>query len=154
MFFVRDDLVRFPLSKKPSHEELLAVFKRERLRRKVTRSKTVVRKASAEAGIAVVRRNTEEVQGRGNFEVFEELFADDFADHTPTPENLMAQEIWLTTLIPAASAEAGKAASIRMAYRVATADQGARHEGFYETGVFGDRARSRRWCHGRCCGVR
>jgi hypothetical protein len=40
---------------------------------------------SSEAGIAVVRRNTEEVQGRGNFEVFEELFAADFVDHTPQP---------------------------------------------------------------------
>ena len=34
---------------------------------------------------AVVRRNTEEVQGKGNFDVFEELFADDFIDHTPQP---------------------------------------------------------------------
>jgi steroid delta-isomerase-like uncharacterized protein len=34
---------------------------------------------------AVVRRNTEEVQGRGNYEVFDELFADDFVDHTPQP---------------------------------------------------------------------
>ena len=40
---------------------------------------------SSEAGIAVVRRNTEEVQSRGNFEVFEELFAPDFVDHTPQP---------------------------------------------------------------------
>ena len=32
---------------------------------------------------AVVRRNTEEVQGRGNFEVFEQLFSPDFVDHTP-----------------------------------------------------------------------
>ena len=40
---------------------------------------------SSDAGIAVVRRNTEEVQGGGNFEVFEELFADDFLDHTPQP---------------------------------------------------------------------
>jgi hypothetical protein len=40
---------------------------------------------SSEAGIAVVRRNTEEVQSRGNFEVFEELFAADFVDHTPQP---------------------------------------------------------------------
>jgi hypothetical protein len=39
----------------------------------------------SEAAKAVVRRNTEEVQGRGNFEVFEELFADDFLDHTPQP---------------------------------------------------------------------
>jgi hypothetical protein len=30
-----------------------------------------------EAAKAVVRRNTEEVQGGGNFEAFEELFADD-----------------------------------------------------------------------------
>ena len=40
---------------------------------------------SSEAAKAVVRRNTEEVQGRGNFDVFEELFADDFVDHTPQP---------------------------------------------------------------------
>ena len=40
---------------------------------------------SSDPGIAVVRRNTEEVQGRGNFEVFEELFAADFVDHTPQP---------------------------------------------------------------------
>jgi predicted ester cyclase len=40
---------------------------------------------SSEAGIAVVRRNTEEVQSRGNFEVFEDLFAADFVDHTPQP---------------------------------------------------------------------
>ena len=39
----------------------------------------------SEAAKAVVRRNTEEVQGRGNFEVFDELFADDFLDHTPQP---------------------------------------------------------------------
>ena len=32
---------------------------------------------------AVVRRNTEEVQSRGNFDVFDELFADNFVDHTP-----------------------------------------------------------------------
>ena len=40
---------------------------------------------SSEAAKAVVRRNTEEVQGRGNFDVFEKLFADDFVDHTPQP---------------------------------------------------------------------
>ncbi len=40
--------------------------------------------AGAEA-IAVVRRNTEDVQGRGDFALFEELFADDFVDHTPQP---------------------------------------------------------------------
>jgi predicted ester cyclase len=39
----------------------------------------------SEAAKAVVRRNTEEVQGRGRFDVFEELFADDFVDHTPQP---------------------------------------------------------------------
>ena len=41
--------------------------------------------ASSESAKATVRRNTEEVQGRGNFEAFEELFADDFIDHTPQP---------------------------------------------------------------------
>ena len=35
--------------------------------------------------IAVVRRNTEEVQGKGNWPLFEELFADNFVDHTPQP---------------------------------------------------------------------
>ena len=40
----------------------------------------------SEAAKAVVRRNTEEVQGRGNFDVFEELFADNFIDHTPQPD--------------------------------------------------------------------
>lgn len=39
----------------------------------------------AEAAKAVVRRNTEEVQGGGNFAVFEELFAADFVDHTTQP---------------------------------------------------------------------
>ena len=41
--------------------------------------------AISEAAKAIVRRNTEEVQGRGNFDVFEELFADNFVDHTPQP---------------------------------------------------------------------
>ena len=40
---------------------------------------------SGEAAKVVVRRNTEEVQGKGNFDLFEELFADDFLDHTPQP---------------------------------------------------------------------
>ena len=40
---------------------------------------------ASEAAKAVVRRNTVEVQGKGNFNVFEELFADDFVDHTPQP---------------------------------------------------------------------
>ena len=41
--------------------------------------------ATSQAAKAVVRRNTEEVQGKGNFDVFEELFAADFVDHTPQP---------------------------------------------------------------------
>src|SRR5215831_20241342 len=41
--------------------------------------------SSSEAAKAVVRRNTEEIQGAGRFEVFDELFADDFTDHTPQP---------------------------------------------------------------------
>jgi len=36
----------------------------------------------ADEAKAVVRRSTEEVQGKGRFEVFEELFADDFGDRT------------------------------------------------------------------------
>lgn len=34
---------------------------------------------------AVVRRNTEQVQGQGDFALFDQLFADDFVDHTPQP---------------------------------------------------------------------
>ena len=34
---------------------------------------------------AVVRRNTMEVQGGGNWPLFDTLFADDFYDHTPQP---------------------------------------------------------------------
>ena len=40
---------------------------------------------SSEAAKAIVRRNTEEVQGSGILDVFDELFADDFIDHTPQP---------------------------------------------------------------------
>jgi hypothetical protein len=40
---------------------------------------------ASEAAKAVVRRNTEEIQGQGNFDLFEELFADDFVDHTTQP---------------------------------------------------------------------
>lgn len=39
----------------------------------------------SEAAKAVVRRITEEVQSRGDFEVFEELFSNNFIDHTPQP---------------------------------------------------------------------
>lgn len=35
------------------------------------------------ASIDVVRRNIEAVQNGGDFAVFDELFADDFTDHTP-----------------------------------------------------------------------
>src|SRR5215469_662998 len=41
--------------------------------------------SSSEAAKALVRRNTEEVQVKGRFDVFDELFADDFTDHTPQP---------------------------------------------------------------------
>src|SRR5947208_15816411 len=55
---------------------------------------------SSAAAKAIVRRNTEEVQGGGNFEVFEELFADDFVDHTPqpnrTPDKAGARELYRT----------------------------------------------------------
>jgi len=42
-------------------------------------------RSTSEEAKAVVRRNTEEVQSQGRFEVFEELFADDFLDHTTQP---------------------------------------------------------------------
>ena len=47
---------------------------------------------ASDAAKAVVRRNTEEVQGGGNFGVFEELFADDFVDHTPQPNTTPDKE--------------------------------------------------------------
>ena len=40
---------------------------------------------AGEEAKAVVRRNTQEVQGGGNYALFDELFADDFLDHTPQP---------------------------------------------------------------------
>ena len=53
---------------------------------------------ASEIAKAVVRRNTEEVQGGGNFALFEELFADDFFDHTPqpgrTPDKAGARELY------------------------------------------------------------
>jgi steroid delta-isomerase-like uncharacterized protein len=55
---------------------------------------------AGDAEKAVVRRNTEEVQGRGNYQVFDELFADDFVDHTPqpgrTPDKKGALELYNT----------------------------------------------------------
>jgi steroid delta-isomerase-like uncharacterized protein len=39
----------------------------------------------SEEAKTVVRHNTEEVQGKGRFDVFDELFADDFIDHTTQP---------------------------------------------------------------------
>jgi predicted ester cyclase len=49
------------------------------------RGKRISNASSSEAAKAVVRRNTEEVQGKGRFDVFDELFADNFIDHTPQP---------------------------------------------------------------------
>ena len=40
-------------------------------------------RSMSETAKAVIRRNTEEAQSKGRFEVFEELFADNFVDHTP-----------------------------------------------------------------------
>ncbi|PSJ42900.1 ester cyclase [Allosphingosinicella deserti] len=40
---------------------------------------------SPEDAKAIVRRNTEEVQSKGDFALFETLFADDFRDRTPQP---------------------------------------------------------------------
>ena len=42
-------------------------------------------RSEGEALKAIVRRNTEQVQGQGDFALFDELFADDFVDHTPSP---------------------------------------------------------------------
>lgn len=47
---------------------------------------------NSEEAKAVVRRNTEEVQGKGDFTLFDELFADDFVDHTPQPNMVPDKE--------------------------------------------------------------
>jgi len=52
----------------------------------------MTRSAESEAAIAVVRRNTEEVQGKGDFAVFDELFSDKFLDHTPQPNMVPDKE--------------------------------------------------------------
>jgi len=44
------------------------------------------RKSVSEDAEAVARGNAEEVQGKGRFEVFEEIFADDFVAHTHSLE--------------------------------------------------------------------
>jgi steroid delta-isomerase-like uncharacterized protein len=60
----------------------------------------------SEAAKAVVRRNTDEVQSKGNFDLFEQLFADDFIDHTPqlggTPDKSGARKLYhaLRTAFP------------------------------------------------------
>ena len=59
---------------------------------------------SAEAGIAVVRRNTEEVQNRGKFEVFEELSPPISSIIPPSraasPRNATALEIYTAPFAP------------------------------------------------------
>jgi hypothetical protein len=60
---------------------LSALFSGGEIRSRETMSNST----SSDAAKAVVRRNTEEVQGKGDFRVFEELFADDFADHSTQP---------------------------------------------------------------------
>ncbi len=47
---------------------------------------------SSEEAKAIVRRNTEEVQGKGDFVLFDQLFADDFVDHTPQPNMVPDKE--------------------------------------------------------------
>ena len=49
-------------------------------------------KESSDDAKQIVRRNTEEVQSRGNFDLFEELFSDDFIDHTPQPNTTPDKE--------------------------------------------------------------
>ena len=43
------------------------------------------RKSVSDEAKVVVRRSIEEVQGKGRFDVFEELFANDFVGHTTQP---------------------------------------------------------------------
>jgi steroid delta-isomerase-like uncharacterized protein len=52
----------------------------------------MTRSAESEAAIALVRRNTEEVQGKGDFAVFDDVFSDEFVDHTPQPNMVPNKE--------------------------------------------------------------
>src|SRR5207244_13512778 len=64
---------------------LLASNRREQDSIKTNSNEEISTMTASDAAKAVVRRNTEEVQGKGRFDIFEELFADDFVDHTPQP---------------------------------------------------------------------
>src|SRR5687768_12558918 len=48
-------------------------------------NKIISQQAISEIAKTVVRRNTEEVQGGGDWALFDELFSDDFLDHTSQP---------------------------------------------------------------------
>jgi hypothetical protein len=50
-----------------------------------TKMEMIMANDVSETAKAVVHRNTIEVQGGGNWQLFDELFADDFHDHTPQP---------------------------------------------------------------------
>ncbi|VTZ65449.1 ester cyclase [Sinorhizobium medicae] len=52
----------------------------------------MTRSAESARAIEIVRRNTEEVQGKGDFALFDELFSDDFVDHTPQPNMVPNKE--------------------------------------------------------------
>ncbi|MCF6371297.1 ester cyclase [Rhizobium halophilum] len=52
----------------------------------------MTRSAESASAIEIVRRNTEEVQGKGNFALFDELFSDSFVDHTPQPNMIPNKE--------------------------------------------------------------
>ena len=58
--------------------------------------------SEAEALKAVVRRNTELVQGQGDFALFDELFADDFVDPHPPARHHTGQSRCSCSLQPAA----------------------------------------------------
>jgi steroid delta-isomerase-like uncharacterized protein len=66
-------------------DHLPGVEPKETSGRSARRRQQMSNSTVGDAAIAVVRRNTEEVQGKGNWDLYEELFADDFVDHTPQP---------------------------------------------------------------------
>jgi steroid delta-isomerase-like uncharacterized protein len=69
-----------PISHKPTVDPGMAIDGSERSNEGDSMTANI-----SETAKDVVRRNTEEVQGRGNWPLFNELFADDFFDHTPQP---------------------------------------------------------------------
>src|SRR5207244_12898036 len=64
---------------------LLASNRRDQDSIKTNSNEEISTMTASDAAKAVVRRNTEEVQGKGRYDILEDLLAGDSVDHTPQP---------------------------------------------------------------------